>query len=153
MKKTTSGFTIVELLIVIVVIAILAAISIVAYNGIQQRARDSEREQDMANVQKLLELFYADNGAFPNTNQFQDPTWRAANLATKDQGAFINPLNPSASNSFSSGGSAVTTQTYSYYSLKSDNSLCVTAETNCMKYRLAWRLELANELKSKSVDR
>ena len=39
--KTTKGFTIVELLIVIVVIAILAAISIVAYTGIQNRARNS----------------------------------------------------------------------------------------------------------------
>jgi len=36
-----SGFTIVELLIVVVVIAILAAITIVAYNGIQNRAKSS----------------------------------------------------------------------------------------------------------------
>lgn len=38
------GFTIVELLIVIVVIALLATISIVAYNGVQGRARDSKRQ-------------------------------------------------------------------------------------------------------------
>ena len=41
MKSPRSGFTIVELLIVIVVIAILAAITIVAFNGIQERARAS----------------------------------------------------------------------------------------------------------------
>jgi prepilin-type N-terminal cleavage/methylation domain-containing protein len=40
-NKQQSGFTIVELLIVIVVIAILAAITVVAYNGIQDRARNS----------------------------------------------------------------------------------------------------------------
>ena len=62
------GFTIVELLIVIVVIAILASISIVAYNGIQQRARDTQRAQDMKTIAKALEMYYADNGRFPTSN-------------------------------------------------------------------------------------
>ncbi len=57
-----SGFTIVELLIVIVVIAILAAITIVTYNGIQQRARDAQRKSDVANIAKLLSLWAADKG-------------------------------------------------------------------------------------------
>ena len=42
-SNKTKGFTLVELLIVIVVIAILAAISIVAYNGVTNKARDDER--------------------------------------------------------------------------------------------------------------
>ena len=65
MRKTTSGFTIVELLIVIVVIAILAAISIVAYNGIQARARDNIRYQDVKAITKALELYKVDNGNYP----------------------------------------------------------------------------------------
>lgn len=54
MKKSTSGFTIVELLIVIVVIAILAAISIVAYSGIQERARVTAATSDMNNLYKAI---------------------------------------------------------------------------------------------------
>lgn len=55
------GFTIVELLIVIVVIAILAAISIVAYNGIQNRANDTTIINDLANIKKKIELYKIDN--------------------------------------------------------------------------------------------
>lgn len=65
--RKQAGFTIVELLIVIVVIAILAAITIVAYNGIQQRSRDAIRVSDLKGVQKALELFYIDQGRYPTT--------------------------------------------------------------------------------------
>lgn len=54
--KQQSGFTIVELLIVIVVIAILAAITIVAYNGIQDRARNSSIQADLTTFSKKIEL-------------------------------------------------------------------------------------------------
>ena len=64
-RQRQTGFTIVELLIVIVVIAILAAISIVAYNGIQQRARDSQRSNDIATIQKALEMYHVNNGGYP----------------------------------------------------------------------------------------
>ena len=57
------GFTIVELLIVIVVIAILASISVVAYNGIQQRARDAQRVQAVTNYIKANNLYIVQNGS------------------------------------------------------------------------------------------
>lgn len=64
MTKSKSGFTIVELLIVIVIIAILAAITIVAYNGVQQRARDSARKQDLAILAKAVNLYQVDVGDY-----------------------------------------------------------------------------------------
>lgn len=59
------GFTIVELLIVIVVIAILASITIVAYNGIQTRARNNDRAQEASAWKKQFELYRVDNGSLP----------------------------------------------------------------------------------------
>lgn len=65
MKKTMSGFTIVELLIVIVVIAILATISIVAYNGIQQRAQNTKTIGAIRDWAQILRMYKADAGAYP----------------------------------------------------------------------------------------
>lgn len=59
------GFTIVELLIVIVVIAILAAVSTIAYTNVQAKARDAQRKSDIQTIAKALELYYMDHGQYP----------------------------------------------------------------------------------------
>lgn len=65
MKKPTNGFTIVELLIVIVVIGILAAITIVSFNGIQKRAANTARETELRSWQKIFEVYRAATGSYP----------------------------------------------------------------------------------------
>ncbi|HET8884028.1 MAG TPA: type II secretion system protein [Candidatus Saccharimonadales bacterium] len=65
--KKQTGFTIVELLIVIVVIGILAAITIVAYNGVQQRANNTARISAASQVIKLIESYKVVNNAYPAT--------------------------------------------------------------------------------------
>jgi len=67
MHKTKSGFTIVELLIVIVVIGILAAITVVSYNSVQQRANNTRRIAAAKDWQKLIVAYTAQNGAYPAT--------------------------------------------------------------------------------------
>ena len=98
-KTKQSGFTIVELLIVIVVIAILAAITIVAYNGIQNRAKTSSGQQLANSVVKKAEAYNAagTTGAYPaavanfadvneskldNTSQVVDRATTGAGLIT-----------------------------------------------------------------------
>lgn len=59
------GFTIVELLVVIVVIGILATITVVAYGNVSLKARDNVRKSDIAAITKAMELYYLDNGQYP----------------------------------------------------------------------------------------
>lgn len=62
-----NGFTIVEMLIVIVVIAILAAITMVTYNGIQQHARITTTQSEMQSVAKSAEVFRVEYNRGPIT--------------------------------------------------------------------------------------
>ena len=64
-KNKKSGFTVVELLIVVVVIAILASITIVSFNGITSRANNTKRISDLTGVAKSIELYFVENGEYP----------------------------------------------------------------------------------------
>jgi prepilin-type N-terminal cleavage/methylation domain-containing protein len=73
--KTKTGFTIVELLIVIAVVAILAAISAVAYTGVQKRAEASARQAEMSAIKTKLEEFNVTHESFPGSiNDCPAPT-------------------------------------------------------------------------------
>lgn len=72
-RQTTTpngqGFTIVELLVVIVVIGVLAAITVVAYNGVQVRAIDAQKATILTTVQKAIENYYTVNGRYPASDE------------------------------------------------------------------------------------
>lgn len=78
-SRRTTGFTIVELLIVIVVIAILAAVTVTAFNGVSNRAQASKAGSAVASFQKLLEMHKAQHGGYP------DPGTGAPNMACVGQ--------------------------------------------------------------------
>lgn len=66
-KNKNSGFTIVELLVVIVVIGILAAITMVSYSGITTKANQTKLTSDLKNAATQLEVAKAVNNGYPTT--------------------------------------------------------------------------------------
>lgn len=66
-SRQRAGFTIVELLVVIVVIGILASITIVSYTGINQKAVVASLKLDMSNAANQLKIFNLEKGVFPTT--------------------------------------------------------------------------------------
>jgi prepilin-type N-terminal cleavage/methylation domain-containing protein len=131
LQRKQHGFTIVELLIVIVVIGILAALVITTFTGIQQKARNTERTTDIKALHGQVEAYYAQNGKYPTLANLNDTTWRAANMKGLDAEALKDPK-----------GSAQTlvgapaADGYSYAVTASDGTACDNTTKDCAQYTL-----------------
>jgi prepilin-type N-terminal cleavage/methylation domain-containing protein len=145
-KKTSKGFTIVELLIVIVVIGILAALVLNSFRGVQERARDTKRRTDVNAQASQLEVYYTDNGGYPVfTGQINTDSWITANLKGADLNAWRAP-NQTA-NSMSNTATPTKDQ-YGYTPLQDDGTTaCTTAP--CAKYKLFWYSEKTSTVNAK----
>jgi len=90
--KERRGFTIVELLIVIVVIAILTTVTIVGYNGIQQRTRDAARDVAVQSIRDSLQLYWTENGHYPNACGVLNTGCGISNLKSSLTPSYISSL-------------------------------------------------------------
>lgn len=133
LKKRNQGFTIVELLIVIVVIGILALLVITTYSGIQAKARNSKRQTDVASLQTQIEAFFSQNGYYPSLTDMNSSTWLTTNMKSLDQNALIDPSNPTQSKTLVT---APVAKSYSYEVTDSSGASCEATDTNCAKYTL-----------------
>lgn len=90
--RKQNGFTIVELLIVIVVISILAGLVLNTFNSIRSRERDTDRKNSIRVVHNQLESYYADKGFYPTTANMGDAAWLTKNMPGLDTNELIDPL-------------------------------------------------------------
>lgn len=137
LKKRNQGFTIVELLIVIVVIGILAALVITTYSGIQAKARNGKRSTDIQSIQTQLEGFKSQNGYYPSLADLNSKTWRATNIKSLDPGALVDPssnCDPEAVSTCVANAPAA--KIYSYAVSDASSASCETTDTNCAQYTL-----------------
>ena len=128
------GFTIVELLIVIVVIGILAALVITTFTGIQQKARDTERTTDVKAIHGQVEAYYAQNGKYPTLANLNDSTWRGTNMKGLDAEALKDPKGSAQTLVASPSGTAYS---YAVTPANCDNA----SNGDCTGYTLTATLE------------
>lgn len=140
LKKHNQGFTIVELLIVIVVIGILALLVITTYSGIQAKARNSKRQTDLSSLQTQLEAFYGSKGYYPSRTNMNDDGWLSTNMKSLDKNALIDPSN-AADPPSNDLASAPADKVYSYQPLNSADASCEAAPDTCSKYTLTASFE------------
>lgn len=143
--KNKKGFTIVELLIVIVVIGILATLVIVTFTGIQQKARNTERKTDINAVASHVEAFYAETGSYPTMAQMNDPAFRTANMKGLKADALADPKNAGSQTLAATSTSTV----YGYAVTQDDGtSACAVVDsgpaTTCTRYTITATLEDSN---------
>jgi general secretion pathway protein G len=150
-QNRQSGFTIVELMIVIVIIGILAGLVITQIIGATAKARDTERKTDLDQVSNQLEVYYAKNGFYPTLNNVNNATgmttWRAGNNFSAGDAAksLADPSNASTTTLSTTAPTAVG-GAYSYVPTPSGCTAgtdtagaTITSATPCTGYALtAW---------------
>jgi prepilin-type N-terminal cleavage/methylation domain-containing protein len=154
-KNSYGGFTLVELLIVIVIMGILLVLGVVNLRGTQANARDSERTGDTQTIATSLEAFYPQGntfvvaGEYPSTALVASPTTYLVDINTN---ALIAPSQTTQSLVAATNATQTTTgvtpqptiSQYVYQPIASDGTLCTTDAQGCRKFNLYYRTEIDN---------
>jgi len=83
MRRGKSGFSLVELMVVVSIIAILMALGSVSYTTAQKKARDASRRGDMRSIQNAMEQYYVANGGYPaSCAGLEDPEFLPGGVPT-----------------------------------------------------------------------
>ncbi len=154
MHMRKSGFTIVELLIVIVVIAILAMLVLNSFTIAQQKARDTDRQNDVSTIDKHLETYYAHYGHYPSYKQLSTWSWVKDHLKGVPVAAFYPPLHkfdvnrPNIDTSLFKNGTSATKDNYGYQATCTDQGTITDDKADCSAFTLTWTSEASNHLRT-----
>lgn len=145
--KYRRGFTIIELLVVIVVLGIISTLSFVGYLNIQKQSRDSQRMSSAVVVSESLEKYFSKNGEYPKVTSMTvaDANTVRQLLGITNINSLIAPNSaPSSTVNIWKTGTASTTNRLTYAGNTDLTAACATgtaATDVCTDYKIQYYLE------------
>lgn len=149
MHKTTSGFTIVELLVVIAVIGVLSTIGLLSFGRYQIEARDSQRAAKTTVIAEALEKYYDKSGEYPSCPAL---TGTSASVTTTvlpglDPTTLLAPKKPtSETNSIKCTDLTGASGEDDVFAYVGDGSAACSSGTACLKWTLKYKEESTNQI-------
>ena len=135
-NKNQTGFTMLELVVVIVIIGILTALFVSTYAGIQRNERNQTRRSDIQEIYQQLEAYYVENSKYPTLNDMNNSGWVQTNMKTLDPSSLQDPSGTS-----SSLVARPQSDAYAYQVSSASGAGCNDTTTPCAHYTLTATLE------------
>ena len=146
LHKQQSGFTLIELALIVVVIGVLLTLVLTTYSGVQAKNRNSSRQAKIDTLQAQLETYYVQFSKYPTSKNLNDPSWRKANLKDIANDALQDPRWKNSNTACTANGAAITSSTpapncLSYQVTTSEGADCDNIKKLCAQYTLTAKLE------------
>lgn len=148
MRKTSFGFTMIEILVVVAVIGILSTIGVVAFTKVQTDSRDSQRSSRVTVISEALEKYYQQNGEYPSCAQMkQDPSIiKSSVLKGIDTSVLVTPTDKTNDNSITTCDNLTSGPGSDVYAYVGDGSPDCMTGSSCLSYSLKYREESTGDI-------
>jgi prepilin-type N-terminal cleavage/methylation domain-containing protein len=151
MRKITSGFTMVEILVVIAVIGIITTISFISFGRYQSNTRDTQRNAKTTVLSEALEKYYDKNGEYPSCSAL---TGSAASVTTTvlpgvEPATLVAPQATSGiTNSFQCTDLTNASTDPDAFAYIGDGSAACSTGAACLEFTLKYKDEATNTIKT-----
>ena len=148
MRKTTSGFTMIEVLVVVAIIGILATITFMGFGRYQADARDSARAGKATVISEALEKYYDKNGEYPSCPSVTGPatTVTTSVLPGIDAQALVAPQAESGTTNSVACTDLTNMSQADFFAYVGDTSSTCTTGQACLLYKLKYKQESTGQI-------